>query len=115
MFYGYLLKELELIQMKVLNILNEFVTKFQRNTKKSKVPKKTENRVKNEEQYEALRDKGMSKEKAARIANTDNPNYNSKPYEERTKAELYKQAQKVEIEGRSKMNKNELIEALRNH
>ncbi len=77
--------------------------------------KKSENRVKNEEQYKALRGKGMSKEKAARIANTDNPNYNSKPYEERTKAELYKQAQRVEIVGRSKMNKEELIEALRNN
>ncbi len=27
--------------------------------------------IKDEEQYEALRDEGMSKEKAARIANTD--------------------------------------------
>lgn len=29
-----------------------------------------DNRIKNEDQYEALRDKGYSKEKAARIANT---------------------------------------------
>ena len=29
-------------------------------------------RIKNEDQYEALRDKGYSKEKAARIANTPN-------------------------------------------
>ena len=115
MFYGYMLKELELIQMKVLNLLSNLTSIFQKDTKKSTVAKKTENRIKNEEQYKALRDKGMSKEKAARIANTDNPSYNSKPYEERTKAELYKQAQKVEIEGRSKMNKKELIEALRNH
>ena len=28
-------------------------------------------RIKNEEQYEALRDKGYSKEKSARIANTE--------------------------------------------
>ncbi|WMN11420.1 Rho termination factor N-terminal domain-containing protein [Marivirga salinae] len=74
--------------------------------------------VKNEEQYEALRDKGMSKEKAARIANT--PDSGKKggqapPYEEWTVDELQEQAQKVGIEGRSKMNKAELIDALRNH
>lgn len=74
--------------------------------------------VKNEEQYEALRDKGMSQEKAARIANT--PDSGKKggqapPYEEWTVDELQEQAQKVDIEGRSKMNKEELIEALRNN
>jgi hypothetical protein len=74
--------------------------------------------VKNEEQYEALTDKGMSKEKAARIANT--PDSGKKggqapPYEEWTVDELQEQAQKVDIEGRSKMNKEELIEALRNN
>jgi len=74
--------------------------------------------VKNEEQYEALRDKGMSKEKAARIANT--PDSGKKggqapPYEEWTVDELQEQAQKVGIEGRSKMNKEELIKALRNN
>lgn len=71
--------------------------------------------IKNEDQYETLRDKGMSKEKAARIANTENPDHDSRPYEERTKEELYDQAQKVGIEGRSDMSKDELIKALRNH
>ncbi len=32
--------------------------------------------VKNERQYEALRDKGMSKERAARIANSPNASHN---------------------------------------
>ncbi|GAB3336771.1 Rho termination factor N-terminal domain-containing protein [Marivirga atlantica] len=73
------------------------------------------NSIKNEEQYEALRDKGMSKEKAARIANTSNPDHNSTPYEERTKEELYDKAKEVGIEGRSEMSKEELIKALRNH
>ncbi|MGM0579187.1 MAG: DUF7218 family protein [Bacteroidota bacterium] len=74
--------------------------------------------VKNEEQYEALRDKGMSKEKAARIANTPDSGKKggkASPYEEWTVEELQEQAQKIGIEGRSKMNKAELIEALRNN
>jgi len=74
--------------------------------------------IKNEEQYEALREEGMSKEKAARIANTPNSGKKggkASPYEERTKEDLYEQAQKIGIEGRSKMNKEQLIKALRNH
>ncbi len=73
------------------------------------------NTIKNEAQYEALRSKGMSKEKAARIANTAHPNYDSTPYEERTKDQLYKQASEIGISGRSKMSKAALINALRNH
>ena len=74
--------------------------------------------IKDDEQYEALRDEGMSKEKAARIANTPNSGEkggHASRYEERTKQELYEQAKKIGIEGRSNMSKQELIEALRNH
>ncbi len=79
---------------------------------------KQENRIKNEEQYDALRDEGYSKQKAARIANS--PDAGKKggkadKYEERNKEELYKQAKKVGIEGRSNMSKDELIQALRNN
>ncbi len=80
------------------------------------MPKKEMSRIKNEEQYEALRDKGMSKEKAARIANTPNSGKKggkSPKYEEWSKEDLYEQAQKVDIEGRSGMTKEELITALR--
>ena len=79
---------------------------------------KQSNRIKNEEQYEALRDKGASKEKAARIANSSNSGKKggkAEKYEDRSKEDLYKKAQEVGIEGRSKMNKEELINALRNH
>lgn len=75
-------------------------------------------RIKNEEQYETLRDKGMSKEKAARIANTPDASEKGgkhKKYEKWTKEELYNKAKEVGIEGRSDMAKDELIEALRNH
>lgn len=74
--------------------------------------------IKNEEQYEALRDKGYSKEKSARIANSPNAGKKggkAKPYEEWTREELYEQAKKIGIDGRSKMNKKELIEVLRNN
>lgn len=76
--------------------------------------------VKDDERYEAMREEGMSKEKAARIANTDPEKAgerggSSPPYEEWTKDELYDRAQEVGIEGRSEMDKDELIEALRSH
>ncbi len=72
--------------------------------------------IKNDEQYEALLDDGMSKEKAARIANT--PDASEKggradPYEEWTKDELYERAQELDVDGRSDMTKDELISALR--
>ena len=75
-------------------------------------------RIKNKDQYEALRDQGYSKEKSARIANTENSGEKggaAEKYEDRTKEELYQQAQKVGIEGRSTMTKEELIKALRNN
>jgi hypothetical protein len=76
------------------------------------------NSIKNEEQYEALREKGMSKEKAARIANSSNTGKKggkADKYENRTYEELYEKAMEIDLDGRSKMNKYELIDALRNH
>ncbi|MFG0266181.1 MAG: Rho termination factor N-terminal domain-containing protein [Rhodopirellula sp. JB055] len=76
--------------------------------------------VKDDEQYEALREEGMSKEKAARIANTDRQAAGERggraaKYEDRTKEDLYQRAKEIGIDGRSKMSKEELIESLRNH
>ena len=76
------------------------------------------NRIKDEDKYEALRDKGASKEKAARIANTPDSGKKggkASDYEDRSREDLYNKAKEVGIEGRSKMNKKELINALRNH
>ena len=75
-------------------------------------------RIKNEEQYEALREKGYSKEKSARIANTPDAGKKggkAKKYEQWTKEQLYEKAKTIGIEGRSKMDKKALIYALRNH
>jgi hypothetical protein len=76
--------------------------------------------VKDKEQYEALRDQGASKEKAARIANspreqTARRGGQSTPYEEWTVEELRERATEIGIEGRSDMSKDELIFSLRNH
>ena len=79
--------------------------------------------IKDEETYEALRADGASKEKAARIANaqaSDDQSPSQKggkapPYEEWTKDALYERAQELDIEGRSDMDKDALIKALRNH
>ena len=75
-------------------------------------------RIKNEAQYEALIDKGYSKQKSARIANTPDAGVKggkAEDYEDRTKSDLYEQARKIGIPRRSKMNKSELIHALRNN
>ena len=80
--------------------------------------------VKDEEVYEALRDDGASKEKAARIANASANESRSEvgrrggeagDYEDWTVDELRERAREIDIEGRSSMNKEELIAALRNH
>jgi Rho termination factor, N-terminal domain len=76
--------------------------------------------IKDPKQYEALRRDGASKEKAARIANSDRTSSGKKggkagPYEDWSKQDLQKRAGEIGIEGRSKMNKGELVNALRNH
>lgn len=76
--------------------------------------------IKDDEQYETLREKGYSKEKAARIANTDREKTGKRggkhpPYEEWTVDELRDRAAELGIDGRSKMDKDDLIDALRNH
>ena len=77
--------------------------------------------IKDDETFEALRDEGASKKKAARIANAqanDDRDPGEKggkqpPYEDWTKDDLYDRAGELGVEGRSEMTKDELIAALR--
>jgi hypothetical protein len=76
--------------------------------------------VKDDEQYEKLRKKGESKQKAARIANTSRSGAGKRggksgSYEDWSKKDLEKRAKEIGIEGCSNMDKGELIDALRNH
>ncbi len=79
--------------------------------------------VKDGELYERLREEGNSKSKAAAIANAaanrsresvGEKGGESGSYENWTRDELYSRAQELDIQGRSDMTKDELIEALRN-
>jgi hypothetical protein len=76
--------------------------------------------IKDNEQYEALRKEGVSKEMAARIANTPRKEAAKKggeapPYEEWTVDELMERAREIGIEDRAGMAKDQLIRALRRH
>lgn len=80
--------------------------------------------VKDKELYEELRDEGNSKEKSARIANAaaargrsdvGRKGGESGSYDDWTVDDLRKRAAELDIDGRSEMKKDELIEALRSH
>jgi hypothetical protein len=80
--------------------------------------------VKDKKLYEELRDEGNSKEKSARIANAaaatsrksvGRKGGRSESYDDWNVDDLRKRAGQIGIEGRSRMNKSELVEALRNH
>lgn len=80
--------------------------------------------IKDEKTYQKLRRRGESKEKSARISNAmaaegkstvSRRGGKSGDYDDWTKTDLMQRAREIGIEGRSSMNKKELVRALRNH
>lgn len=76
-----------------------------------------EQRGKSEENAEEIAASTVNKQRRedgrtpnTRSQGTGNPN---KPLEERTRAELYNRARELDIDGRSKMDKDALVEAIR--
>ena len=81
-------------------------------------------RIKDEKQYQKLREQGESKEKSARIANASAGRGRRKvaakggksgSYQDWSKTDLVKKAPEIGIKGRSSMSKDQLIKVLRNH
>ncbi|TSD49893.1 Rho termination factor [Rhodococcus sp. KBS0724] len=80
--------------------------------------------LKDQDLYEKLREKGDSKEKAARISNAAasrgrsnvaKTGGRSASYEEWSVDELKRRAKELDLHGYSKLKKSELIDELRNH
>lgn len=75
-------------------------------------------RIKDDALYEDLRKQGDSKQKAARIANASangSLDHRSDTLDDRTKADLLKEAREIGIAGRSTMDKAQLVRAIRGH
>ncbi|MCW2747134.1 MAG: Rho termination factor [Nocardioidaceae bacterium] len=90
------------------------------------MPAKKTPSLKKPAMYEALRDDGASKEKAARISNAaaqkgrfastvGAKGGESPPYDDWTVADLRKRAKELGMSNYSRKNKADLVEALRNH
>lgn len=86
--------------------------------------KDSQPQLKDQDMYEELREKGDSKEKAARISNAaasrgrknvGKSGGKSPSYEDWTVDELQKRAKELGLHGYSKLNKKELIDELCNH
>src|SRR5690606_21344442 len=80
--------------------------------------------IKDEKMYKELRKDGASKEKAARIANASakrgraavgRKGGRAGDHDDCSKEDLETRARESGIAGRSKMNKSQLIDSLRNH
>jgi hypothetical protein len=76
--------------------------------------------IKDPDRYDALRDKGMSKEKAARISNsprhaTGVKGGKAEDYDSMRKDELLAKAKDLGLSAKTSMRKAEIIDLLRSH
>ena len=74
--------------------------------------------IKDDALYDELRKQGASKETAARSANAKAAGTLDHPggtLEQRSKADLLREAREIGISGRSTMTKAELVKAIRGH
>jgi hypothetical protein len=80
--------------------------------------------IKDEKTYQKLRERGETKEKAARIANASagqgKKNVSRRggkhqSYDDWSKSDLMDKARQIGIKGRSSMTKDQLVKALRDH
>ena len=80
--------------------------------------------IKDEKQYQKLREQGESKEKSAGSPTPRPPAGGARSgakggkggsYQDWSKTDLVKKAREIGIKGRSSMSKDQLIKALRNH
>jgi len=67
----------------------------------------------NQTQYESLLRSGLPEQAAARIAGISKRGTGLVPYEDYTKSQLYELSQILNIQGRSKMDKPELLGEIR--
>ena len=72
-------------------------------------------KIKIEKKREQLIDKDHGRVKSADTLDSMKNEGQTEPYENWTRSALYLQAKQIEIPGRSKMDKTELIHALRNN
>jgi len=90
------------------------------------MPRGKDSRLKDPEMYEALRNDGASKEKAARISNATGGSKSGRSnvarkggesgdYDDWTVSKLKERSKELGIAGYSRKTKQELIESLRNH
>lgn len=90
------------------------------------MPRGEDSRLKDPELYEELRERGASKEKAARISNAAGGTASGRSriarkggesgsYEDWTVTELRGRARELGLRGYSKMRKAELVRSLREH